>query len=121
CAAALAGCGQGEDARSLEDKERARLRQQALDWLRADLDWLGQRLEKEAGNIRPVGFPRVQHWLRHPRLAVCAGRGRRRNCPSPNARRGESYGATSEPCAPRRAGTINSAQRNRQKTRKSGR
>jgi Flp pilus assembly protein TadD len=36
CAAALAGCGKGEDA-NLDDKERARLRQQARDWLTADL------------------------------------------------------------------------------------
>jgi tetratricopeptide (TPR) repeat protein len=37
CAAVLAGSGQGEDADQLEVKERARLRQQALDWLRTDL------------------------------------------------------------------------------------
>jgi tetratricopeptide (TPR) repeat protein len=35
--AALAGCGRGKDAAKLDDQERARLRQQALDWLRADL------------------------------------------------------------------------------------
>jgi serine/threonine-protein kinase len=37
CAAALAGCGKGEDAYILNDQERTRLRKQALDWLRADL------------------------------------------------------------------------------------
>jgi tetratricopeptide (TPR) repeat protein len=37
CAAALAGCGRGEDAARFDDRERARLRQQALDWLHADL------------------------------------------------------------------------------------
>jgi serine/threonine-protein kinase len=37
CYAALAAAGRGEDARALDDQERARLRQQALDWLRADL------------------------------------------------------------------------------------
>jgi tetratricopeptide (TPR) repeat protein len=35
--AALAAAGQGEDASKLDDKEKTRLRQQALDWLRADL------------------------------------------------------------------------------------
>jgi len=35
--AALAAAGQGEDAAKLDDKERTRLRKQALDWLRADL------------------------------------------------------------------------------------
>jgi tetratricopeptide (TPR) repeat protein len=43
CAAALAGCGRGEDAAKLDDKERARLRKQAYDWLRADLAlWVKQ-------------------------------------------------------------------------------
>jgi tetratricopeptide (TPR) repeat protein len=37
CCAALAGCGQGKDPPPAEDAARARLRQQALDWLRADL------------------------------------------------------------------------------------
>src|SRR5262249_3991076 len=37
CAAAQAAAGKGEDAAALTDPERARLRQQALDWLRADL------------------------------------------------------------------------------------
>jgi serine/threonine-protein kinase len=38
-AAALAGCGQGKDSEKLDEKDRARLRQQALDWLRQDLAW----------------------------------------------------------------------------------
>src|SRR5262249_30096661 len=38
CAAALAGCGQGKDADKFDGKERARLRRQALDWLRAALE-----------------------------------------------------------------------------------
>jgi eukaryotic-like serine/threonine-protein kinase len=37
CCAAIAGCGLGNDADRLDDKERALWRQQALDWLRADL------------------------------------------------------------------------------------
>jgi serine/threonine protein kinase/tetratricopeptide (TPR) repeat protein len=36
CAAALAGCVQGQDAASLGPKERRRFRRQALEWLRAD-------------------------------------------------------------------------------------
>jgi serine/threonine protein kinase len=36
CAAAQAGCGQGEDASKLDKKERALWRKQALEWLRAD-------------------------------------------------------------------------------------
>jgi len=37
CAAAQAGLGLGQDAGSLPESERARLRAQALDWLREDL------------------------------------------------------------------------------------
>jgi serine/threonine protein kinase/Flp pilus assembly protein TadD len=37
CAAALAGSGQGRDVARLDDRERARLRQQALNWLRPAL------------------------------------------------------------------------------------
>jgi serine/threonine-protein kinase len=43
--AALAGCGQG-DAEPLDEKERARLRRQALTWLRADLLLHGKQLER---------------------------------------------------------------------------
>ena len=49
CAAALAGCGQGKDADQLNDEERAVLRRQALDWLRQDLTWCGQRLDDGNG------------------------------------------------------------------------
>jgi serine/threonine-protein kinase len=47
CAAALAGTGQGEDAAKLDAKVRARLRQQALTWLRADLTAWGKLLENQ--------------------------------------------------------------------------
>jgi tetratricopeptide (TPR) repeat protein len=46
-AAALAGCGQGRDADQLADKERVRLRRQALDWLRADLEAWRRLLDTE--------------------------------------------------------------------------
>jgi WD40 repeat protein/tetratricopeptide (TPR) repeat protein len=63
CAAALAGCGQGKDADQLDSKERARLRQQALDWLRADLKSYQQLMNKPAGKAGPVIAQRMQHWL----------------------------------------------------------
>jgi hypothetical protein len=47
CAAALAGCGQGPEAAALDDKERIRLRLQALDWLRTDLEAWRKFQEKE--------------------------------------------------------------------------
>jgi serine/threonine protein kinase/Flp pilus assembly protein TadD len=52
CAAALAGCGQGKEADRLDDKERARLRRQALDWLRADLAAWGRLLDKGPDQAR---------------------------------------------------------------------
>jgi serine/threonine-protein kinase len=61
--AALAGCGQGKDADKRDAKERARLRQQALDWLRADLKAYRQVLEKSAGKAGPAIAQRMQHWL----------------------------------------------------------
>src|SRR5262249_7150191 len=40
CAAALAGCGQGQDDPKPDERSRAKLRNQALEWLRAELtDW----------------------------------------------------------------------------------
>jgi tetratricopeptide (TPR) repeat protein len=60
CSAVLAGCGQGQDGAKLDDAERARLRRQALDWLRADLAAYRRLLEKEPDQARP----RVQRALR---------------------------------------------------------
>jgi serine/threonine-protein kinase len=45
CAAVLAGCGQGKDEPPPDDRARARLRRQALDWLRADLAAYAMRLQ----------------------------------------------------------------------------
>jgi serine/threonine protein kinase/Tfp pilus assembly protein PilF len=63
CAAALASCGQGNDAGNLDDKERTRLRKQSLEWLRADMKaWTGL-LDKELDKIRPTVAKTMQHWL----------------------------------------------------------
>jgi serine/threonine-protein kinase len=62
CVAALAGCGEGEDAKSLGDKEQARLRRQALDWLQADLAaWRGL-LEKEPAKACRAVMQQMRHW-----------------------------------------------------------
>jgi tetratricopeptide (TPR) repeat protein len=61
CAAALAGCGQGKDADTVDDQERALWRQQALRWLRHDLTWWGKALDQ--GNARTNALGR--QWLRH--------------------------------------------------------
>jgi serine/threonine protein kinase len=44
CYAALAGCGKSNDLDTLNTEDGTRLRRQALDWLRADLDAWGKRL-----------------------------------------------------------------------------
>jgi serine/threonine-protein kinase len=61
CFAALAAAGQGEDAAKLDDREKARLRNQALDWLRADLALHTEQLESD----KPAGRAAVQKALRH--------------------------------------------------------
>jgi eukaryotic-like serine/threonine-protein kinase len=62
CTAAAAGSGRGRDAGRLDEVERARWRQQARDWLRADLEEL-RRLSKSASKGLP-GFLRdtLKHW-----------------------------------------------------------
>jgi tetratricopeptide (TPR) repeat protein len=61
CAAALAGCGQGKDADQIGDQERARLRQQALDWLQTDLAlWT-----KQAASDQPKDLEAVKKQLKH--------------------------------------------------------
>src|SRR5262249_15494394 len=41
-AASLAGCGQGKDGEKLDDKDKARLRDKALAWMRAELETVGR-------------------------------------------------------------------------------
>jgi len=45
CSAALAGCGQGKDDPAPDEAGRAKLRRQALDWLRADLILRNRQLD----------------------------------------------------------------------------
>jgi len=69
-AAILAGCRYGTDVAGLSENERARLRQQAMDWLRADLaSWTKQladaRPEQRAGVRSAIG-----HWHNETRSNV---------------------------------------------------
>jgi tetratricopeptide (TPR) repeat protein/tRNA A-37 threonylcarbamoyl transferase component Bud32 len=73
CAAALAGCGQGKDAAELDEKERVRLRTQALDWLRADLDAWSGLLKKLPDTIRPLVIKKMQHRQADPDFAGVRG------------------------------------------------
>jgi serine/threonine protein kinase/Flp pilus assembly protein TadD len=73
CAAALAGCGQGQDAAGLDEQDCARLRRQALDWLKADLRAYRRELDGNADKAGPAVAATLQHWLDDPDLAGVRG------------------------------------------------
>jgi serine/threonine protein kinase/Flp pilus assembly protein TadD len=62
CAAALAGCGRGEDTKTLDDTERARLRQQALAWLRDDLEAWRKLVKSGPDKTRHDVAGTMKHW-----------------------------------------------------------
>jgi serine/threonine-protein kinase len=68
-AAARAARGQGPSAAKLEDKERTHWRQQALDWLRADLALWTERLRDNKPGAEVAARQMLARWLRDPDLA----------------------------------------------------
>jgi len=66
CCAALAGCGRGSDAAQLDDRERTRLRGQALEWLNADLADFGRLLQTGPAHVRSRVHERLRHWQQDP-------------------------------------------------------
>jgi tetratricopeptide (TPR) repeat protein len=68
CAAALAAAGKGEGAAKLDDKERTRLRRQALGWLKADLAAWAKVAEGPAGQRLRVQKT-LTHWRADADLA----------------------------------------------------
>jgi serine/threonine-protein kinase len=73
CAAALAGCGQGKDTAPVDRKERARLRSQALVWLRADLAAWRRVLQKDPEKSRATVRLALRHWQADTDLAGVRG------------------------------------------------
>jgi tetratricopeptide (TPR) repeat protein/tRNA A-37 threonylcarbamoyl transferase component Bud32 len=69
CAAALAGCGKGEDAAMLDEKQRARLRRQALDWLNADLALWAKLADNNDPKVREAVQLQMKHWQADAALA----------------------------------------------------
>jgi serine/threonine protein kinase/Flp pilus assembly protein TadD len=63
CAAALAGCGNGVDAGGLGAPQRTRLRDQAREWLRADLDARRRLLENGPEKNRSAFAQQLANWL----------------------------------------------------------
>ncbi|HEX4613002.1 MAG TPA: serine/threonine-protein kinase [Urbifossiella sp.] len=63
-AAALAGTGCGEDVARLDDRQRAALRKQALDWLTAECDgWADRHRANKKRGERTVAARAVRVWL----------------------------------------------------------
>jgi serine/threonine protein kinase/tetratricopeptide (TPR) repeat protein len=69
CAAALAGCGQGRDADKLDKSEGRRWRQQALDWLRADLSAWAESVKRGEPEGLQAAREKLQDWQREADLA----------------------------------------------------
>src|SRR5262249_34497012 len=67
--AALAAAGVGEDAAQLDDRERRRLRKQALDWLRADLALRTRQLESDKPAERRWAKAVLRQWQQDADLA----------------------------------------------------
>src|SRR5262249_43230107 len=68
CEAALAGCGQGEDASKLDDAERERLRTEARRWLNSELDRWAVAPNNNA-KTRDAARDALTHWRDDPDLA----------------------------------------------------
>jgi serine/threonine-protein kinase len=68
CCAARAGHGDGRDADSLSDEERARWRTQARDWLKADLPrWSAAGVG--GSSDRELAYRALSHWRADPDLS----------------------------------------------------
>jgi serine/threonine-protein kinase len=68
-AAAMAGCGVGEDATQLDERRRAELRRQALDWLTAEHDAWAERHRIGKPGIRTAAASAARSWLTSKDLA----------------------------------------------------
>src|SRR5262249_48149877 len=68
CAAARAGCGEGED-KPADAAALSELRRQAFDWLRADLAAKSKELETASPPNRVAVIQTLQNWKTHNALA----------------------------------------------------
>jgi eukaryotic-like serine/threonine-protein kinase len=67
--AAHVGCGLGDDGARLDEEERARWRQQARDWLQADLAVWAQTFNSASPGTRALVRRLLTHWQSDPDLA----------------------------------------------------
>jgi hypothetical protein len=72
CSAALASDGKAEEneMHTLDDSERRRLCDAALDWLRAELMQYAKTLQNRDSSQRGIAISQLQHWLVDPDLAA---------------------------------------------------
>jgi superkiller protein 3 len=70
CAAACAAAGLGRDAGTLPERDRARLRRQALDWLKTDLAAWTRVVEQGSDRTRLVVRRLLAHWQNDADLAA---------------------------------------------------
>jgi eukaryotic-like serine/threonine-protein kinase len=68
CMAASAGCGRGKDASNLNDEERARLRDQARQWLLAEVAAWGKKIDSDPA-AKESAENALKRWLNDPDLA----------------------------------------------------
>ena len=73
CAAALAGCGVGQDAAQLDDRQRAALRKQALDWLTAEQSAWAERHRRGRPGDRTAAATALRSWVGNEDLAGVRG------------------------------------------------
>lgn len=92
--AVLAASGTGEDAAKLEQPERMRHRQQALDWLRADIQAWTQLLETASPQVRQTMRSTLQHWQRDVQLASVRDAEALAQLTEPSSRPGAGSGPT---------------------------
>jgi hypothetical protein len=69
CAAAPAGAAKGDDQPPLDEKEKARWRKQALDWLGADLAFWSKQAETGKPEAKTLVGRKLQHWKADSDLA----------------------------------------------------
>jgi serine/threonine-protein kinase len=69
CAAALAGCGQGDDGRTLTDQQTAWFRKQALAWLTGELEQWSQRAKSDKPAERALVHRTLERWQKDADLA----------------------------------------------------
>ncbi len=67
-AAALAGCGRGEDAASLDQEEQTRWRKRALAWLKLDVAAWAKKVDSGAAADRVLVRQRLTAWRTDPDL-----------------------------------------------------